>query len=132
MSLMDPRLPRIYIKTSMADTPAPGKAVPVKGGGDLQAALDSATCGETLKLEAGATFNGRIKLPKKPVTMLLDHRADERPGRKLASRRNAAYTLLCRGSLTPGRPDFHCNATRNVMAKITFAIKSGIGPILFR
>lgn len=125
-------LPRIYIKTSMADTPAPGKAVPVKGGGDLQAALDSATCGETLKLEAGATFNGRIKLPKKPCDdahwIIVRTSAPDESLPPEGTRLTPCYAGV---ASLPGRPDFHCNATRNVMAKITFAIKSGIGPILF-
>src|SRR3977135_2399324 len=58
-------LPRIFLRTSMADTPAPGKTHLVKAGDNLQEALDKASCGDTLRLEAGATFTGILRLPQK-------------------------------------------------------------------
>jgi len=42
------------------------KTITVKSGGDLQAALDLASPGDTIMLEAGATFSGSFRLPKKP------------------------------------------------------------------
>ncbi|MFY9744554.1 MAG: Ig domain-containing protein [Candidatus Sulfotelmatobacter sp.] len=51
-------LPRIYIQTAMADTPAPGSTTTVNSGGDLQSALNNASCGDTIQLQAGATFSG--------------------------------------------------------------------------
>src|ERR1700704_5229238 len=51
-------LPRIFLRTSMTDTPAPGKNHLVKAGDNLQEALDKASCGDTVRLEAGATFPG--------------------------------------------------------------------------
>src|SRR5439155_2655760 len=59
-------LPRVYVESSLADTPAPGRTVPVNAGSDLQAALNGANCGDTLELQAGATFSGRYILPTKP------------------------------------------------------------------
>jgi hypothetical protein len=47
---------------------AGGSTVPVNSGGDLQAALDSASPGDTLVLEAGATFTGNFVLPNKTGT----------------------------------------------------------------
>ena len=41
------------------------KTITVKKGGDFQAALDAAKPGDTIVLEAGATFRGAFKLPKK-------------------------------------------------------------------
>src|SRR5258708_35263681 len=58
-------LPRIFLRTSMADTPAPGKGHLVKAGDNLQDAVDRASCGDTLRLEAGATFTGILRLPQK-------------------------------------------------------------------
>jgi hypothetical protein len=58
-------LPRIYLHRSLADTPAPGKTLLVKSGDDLQAALNHASCGDTLRLETGATFTGVFHLPRK-------------------------------------------------------------------
>lgn len=41
------------------------KTITVKSGGDLQAAIDRATPGDTILLEAGATFLGSFNLPNK-------------------------------------------------------------------
>lgn len=41
------------------------KTIIVKKGGDFQVALDAAKPGDTIVLEAGATFRGAFKLPKK-------------------------------------------------------------------
>ena len=45
--------------------PPSGKTWPVAAGGNLQAALDQAQLGDTIALEAGATFTGRFTLPNK-------------------------------------------------------------------
>lgn len=42
-----------------------GNTITVRPGGDFQAALDRAKPGDTIRLEAGATFNGNFKLPNK-------------------------------------------------------------------
>jgi hypothetical protein len=42
-----------------------GSAIVVKKGGNLQAAINAAHGGDTIELEAGATFVGTITLPKK-------------------------------------------------------------------
>jgi hypothetical protein len=42
-----------------------GKTLTVAAGGDLQAALDQAELGDTIVLEAGATFKRRFTLPNK-------------------------------------------------------------------
>lgn len=42
-----------------------GKTITVRAGQDLQAALNQAVAGDTILLEAGATFKGAFKLPKK-------------------------------------------------------------------
>jgi large repetitive protein len=58
-------LPRIYIQTAMSNTPAPGSTISVNAGGDLQSALNSASCGDTIQLQAGATFTGVFTFPAK-------------------------------------------------------------------
>ena len=45
-----------------------GKHTSVKAGDDLQAAIDAAQPGDTLELEAGATFTGPFTLPNKTGT----------------------------------------------------------------
>ena len=51
-------LPRVTVPSSLDSTPAPGSIVSVRAGGDLQAALNNAFCGDTIELQAGATFTG--------------------------------------------------------------------------
>ncbi|HTZ59687.1 MAG TPA: Ig domain-containing protein [Acidobacteriaceae bacterium] len=59
------QLPLAYMKTSMADSPAPGTVMSVSAGGDLQSALDNANCGDTIQLQAGAVFAGNFTVPAK-------------------------------------------------------------------
>ena len=58
-------LPRESVKSSLQDTPAPGKVRMVRAGDDLEEALDQAACGDTLKLQPGATFTGKFIFPAK-------------------------------------------------------------------
>ena len=58
-------LPRVYIDTTMPDTTGYA-VVQVNAGGDLQAAINNASCGTIIKLQAGATFTGNFNLPNKP------------------------------------------------------------------
>jgi hypothetical protein len=57
--------------TATASSPGPpppltGGVVTVNAGGDLQAAIDNAQPGDTIVLQAGATFIGNFVLPAKP------------------------------------------------------------------
>ncbi len=58
-----PSLPRVFLDTTYA-RPA-GHTLTVNAGGDFQAALNSATCGDTIVLQAGASFPGPFYLPNK-------------------------------------------------------------------
>jgi hypothetical protein len=58
-----PALPRAFIDTTYS--PPAGKAIAVKAGDDLQRAIDRAVPGDTLILQAGATFAGPFTLPAK-------------------------------------------------------------------
>src|SRR5512143_3914862 len=49
-------LPRIFMRTAMHDTPTPGKMIRVQAGEDASAAVEKASCGDTVQLQAGATF----------------------------------------------------------------------------
>lgn len=42
-----------------------GRTIAVRGGGDLQAALEEAQPGDVITLQAGAVFRGNFRLPKK-------------------------------------------------------------------
>ena len=58
-------LPRVLIQTAMANTPAPGITTTVNSGDNLQTALNNAKCGDTIRLQAGATFSGIFTFPAK-------------------------------------------------------------------
>jgi hypothetical protein len=49
--------PRTCFHTDLTDTPSPGKTVLVARGEDLVAALNAADCGDTVQLQAGASFS---------------------------------------------------------------------------
>jgi hypothetical protein len=125
-------LPRIYLKSSVADTPAPGHVRLVKRGDDLQEALDKAHCGDTLELEAGATFSGLVVFPHKECDdshwIMVRSSAPDESLPPEGTRITPCYAGV---PSLPGRPDFHCTAVRNVMAKIEFEAKAGSGPLHF-
>lgn len=56
-------LPKEYLDTTFVKPT--GAVVPVPAGGDLQGAINAAQPGDTITLEAGATYAGTITLPKK-------------------------------------------------------------------
>ncbi len=125
-------LPRVYVKTSLADTPTPGQVRLVKSDGNLQAMLDGAACGDIIKLEAGAIFRGHFLLPKKPCDdahwIIIRTSAPDDALPPEGTRLTPCYAGV---ASLPGRPDLHCASTRNVMAKLVFAGQSGSGPIFF-
>jgi len=57
-----PAAPLTFDTTYAAPT---GTTINISAGGDLQAALNNAQLGDTIVLEAGATFTGPFKLPNK-------------------------------------------------------------------
>ena len=57
-------LPKTCYYTALDGTPSPGKQIRVSAKSDLAAAVNSAKCGDTLLLPAGASFDVRV-LPSK-------------------------------------------------------------------
>jgi chitodextrinase len=62
-STTSPELPRVLLDTTYPSTTGATRTVPA--GGDLQATLASANPGDTIVLQAGATFTGNFVLPAK-------------------------------------------------------------------
>jgi hypothetical protein len=58
-----PHPPRTFLDTTY--TPPTGRAIAVRAGGNLQAALDAAQVGDVIMLQAGAVFRGNFTLPRK-------------------------------------------------------------------
>src|SRR6266849_53442 len=125
-------LPRILLRTSMADTPAPGKSHLVKAGDNLQGAVDKASCGDTVRLEAGATFTGTLRLPQKRCDdshwIIIRTSAPDSDLPAEGSRVTPCYAGV---ASLPGRPAFSCPAPHNVLAKIAYDGKGDPGPIFF-
>jgi len=125
-------LPRVYVKSSFVDTPAPGKTVEVRSADELKSALDKAGCGDTIRLQSGAAFAGNFKFPAKTCDdghwIVLRTSAADSQLPPEGTRITPCYAGV--GSL-PGRPAFACSTPRNVMAKIVFDGKGGSGPITF-
>jgi hypothetical protein len=122
-------LPRAYVRSSLADTPAPGKTWKVGPGDDLPAILNRAGCGETIALEAGAQFTGRFTLPAKSCDdshwIIIRTSA---PDKALPPEGERITPCHAGVSSLPGRPALNCASTQNVMAKFV-AVKAG-GPFV--
>ena len=120
------------MQSALADTPSPGKVLTVRAGDDLQAAINSAECGDRIELEAGATFAGNFRFPQKPcddahwVTI-----RTSAPDTSLPPESTRLTPCFAGVASLPGRPDFHCAALKNVLAKIEFDRKGGLGPLIF-
>jgi hypothetical protein len=119
-------LPIATVASAMADTPAPGNVINVSAGGDLQSALNSAQCGETISLQAGATFSGSFEFP----ALNCDS------GHWIIIRTSSPDTALppegqritpCYAGVASlvGRPQYSCSDPKNVMAKLVVAGPEG-------
>jgi hypothetical protein len=126
-------LPRIYLKTTMADTPAPGSIISVNAGGNLQAALDSAICGDTIELQAGANFaiKGNYTFPAKSCDsehwIVVRTSAPDASLPPEGTRMTPCYVGV---ASLPGRPAFSCTQPQHLLATITYSGTSS-GPITF-
>jgi hypothetical protein len=125
-------LPRVYMQSSMADTPAPGQTIPVNAGDNLQTAINRANCGDTIELQAGATFTGRFTLPAKSCDdnhwIIIRTSAPDSALPPEGTRITPCYAGV---SSLPARPSFQCSSTANVMAKLVTNAISQSGPIIF-
>jgi hypothetical protein len=125
-------LPRVYIQSTLVATPAPGSVLPVPAGENLQAALDKASCGDTIELQAGATYTGIFTLPAKNCDdnhwIVLRTNAPDSALPKEGTRVTPCYAGV---SSLPGRPRLNCSSTANVLAKLIMTTTGGPGPIQF-
>jgi hypothetical protein len=125
-------LPRVYLSTALANTPAPGKIIPVNAGGDFQAALNNASCGDTIQLQAGATFSGVFEFPRKSCDeahwIIVRTNA---PDSSLPPEGTRITPCFAGVASLPGRPSFPCASPHNVLAKLIFVNKTGFGPVVF-
>ena len=112
-------LPNVYLQTLMAQTPAPGKTWFVAAGASLQAALKSVHCGDTISLQAGATFTGNFTFP----ALGCDDQhwivvRTSAPNSALPPEGTRLTPCYAGVSSLPGRPPLNCKSTAVVTAKI--------------
>lgn len=124
-------LPRVYVKSAVADTPASGKVWNVSASESLQNALDGAKCGDTVRLKAGATFSGKFLLPAKNCddAHWIIIRSDA-PDSQLPSEGTRLTPCYAGISSLPGRPALNCASRENVLARIELNSKAPAGPLL--
>ncbi|HEX9110253.1 MAG TPA: putative Ig domain-containing protein [Terriglobales bacterium] len=125
-------LPRVEVPSSLADTPAPGTVLSVNAGGDVQAALNSAHCGDTIELQAGATYDKTLTLPAKPCDdqhwIIIRTNAPDSALPAEGQRLTPCYAGV---ASLPNRPAYNCPKPQNVLAKISRSVRMGNGPIIF-
>jgi hypothetical protein len=125
-------LPREYATSSLKDTPAPGKTWMVRAGQSLDQALASASCGDIVQLQAGATFSGNFVMPAKPCDdshwIIIRTNALDSSLPPEGTRLTPCYAGV---PSLPGRPGLNCSSKENVLAKIEFNGRGGSGPITF-
>src|SRR5579871_1659091 len=124
-------LPRVYVKSDLADTPAPGSVISVVKGGDFQQALNNAKCGDTIELQAAAVFIGSFIVP----ALACDDAhwiivRTSSPDSSLPPEGTRITPCYAGVSSLPARPAFHCTSTNNVMAKLEYS-GTASGPITF-
>jgi len=123
-------LPRVTVKSGLSDTAVPGKVRLVKEGEDLQQVLNLASCGDTVRLQAGATFLGSFSFPAKACDdqHWIIVRSDA-PDSSLPP--EGTRLTPCYGGVAslPGRPPYSCNSPKNVLARVVYSGRSGSGPI---
>jgi hypothetical protein len=124
------QLPTSTVASSMADTPAPGSLITVNAGDDLQAALNTAQCGSTIQLQAGATFTGKYRFP----ALSCDDQhwiivRTSAPDTALPAEGHRVTPCYAGVASLPGRPQYACDNPQNVLAKLVVADK--VGPVIF-
>ena len=125
-------LPRVYVQSALVNTPANGKTWAVSDSASLQAAANASACGDTISLQAGATFAGTFSFPQKSCDdqhwVIVRTSA---PNSALPTEGTRISPCYAGVASLPGRPSFNCTSTTNVMAKMIITQTFGAGPITF-
>ena len=125
-------LPRVTVPSAMSDTPAPGHLIQVNATGDPQTAINNAQCGDTIQLQAGATYTSNLKLPAKQCDdqhwIIIRTSAPDSALPAEGQRLTPCYAGV---ASLPNRPAYSCTNPQNVLAKISRSVQNGNGPINF-
>src|SRR5713226_1427001 len=123
-------LPRTYVESSLRATPAPGRILTVRAGEDPSHAVSKAFCGDTIQLQAGATFDSLLLPEKKCDDSHWIIIRTSAPDSKLPPEGTRLTPCYAGVSSLPGRPALQCGFTENVLAKIESNGKGGSGPVI--
>ena len=125
-------LPRVYLQSTMTDTPTPGNVINVNAADSLQTALNNASCGDTILLQAGATFTGSFTLPAKRCDdqhwIVVRTSAPDSSLPPEGTRMTPCYAGV---ASLPGRPAFQCSTTQKLLPQIAYKGIAGNGPLTF-
>ena len=119
-------LPTRCISTPLSSTPSPGKEIKVSDPKGVTAALQAASCGDTLVLNAGLTF-APFRLPAKPcdaahwITIRTSAESELPPQGTRLTPCSAGLTSL------PDRPAYNCPKPKIALARVE--LKAGAGAI---
>jgi hypothetical protein len=120
-------LPTRCMNTAIESTPSPGKVISLSARQDVSAALQTAACGDTISLQAGATYAPFVLPPKNCdaahwVTIRTSAADSQLPPE------GARITPCFAGIASlPGRPKFDCTSANDVLPRIE--LKNGAGAI---
>jgi hypothetical protein len=120
-------LPIATVSTATTGTPAQGSIISVNAGGNLQTALNNASCGDVIELEAGATFSGPFVVPAKNCNVNQWIWITSSSANLLPAQGTRATPCYAGVSALEGRPQYSCNNPQNVMATVQMAV-AGNGP----
>ena len=123
-------LPRVQVETAMRHTPAPGKVIRVRAGQDASEAVEKAACGDTVELQAGATFPQLVLPAKKCDDAHWIIIRTSAPDSKLPPEGTRLEPCYAGVTSLPGRPPFHCKSSENVLAKLQPEGKGPGGPVI--
>jgi hypothetical protein len=121
-------LPQRCINTAQVNTPSTGKSTLVPAGGNPNTALSNASCGDTILLQAGASFQGPVVLPAKNCDA--NHWITLRtsaPDSSLPAEGTRLTPCYAGVAGLPARPTYSCPSPQNVLAKIR--IVNGAGAV---
>ena len=123
-------LPTRCINTTLASTPSPGKEIKVSESGGVDAALQSAACGDSILLKAGKTF-APFTLPEKKCDathwIIVRTSAADSDLPPEGTRITPCYAG--QASL-PGRPAYPCTRPKNSLARIELKGRAGAITVL--
>ena len=113
-------LPQACIYTALSATPSPGTTISVKAGGNLQSALDSAQCGDTISIDPSATLVGIFHLnPNKCDSNHWITIRTSAPDSSLPAEGTRLTPCYAGVASLAGRPDYSCSKPQRVIPQIS-------------